>query len=57
MLRKRLSVALGAELVQELGRALDVREKERDGARRKVVPHVPVIMRRFLRRVQWLGAT
>ena len=34
--RQRLGVRLGAELVQQLRRALDVREEERDGAGRQI---------------------
>jgi hypothetical protein len=41
-----LRVGLGAEFVEELRRALDVGEKESDGANRKIAPHVQVIMRR-----------
>ena len=39
VLGERLRVCLCAELVQELRRALDVREEERDGAGREVVAH------------------
>ena len=36
VLGQHLGVALGSELVQQLGRALDVGEEERDGARREL---------------------
>ena len=39
VLGERLGVGLRAELVQELRRALDVREEEGDGACRKIVAH------------------
>ena len=39
MLGKRLCIGLGPELVQQLRRALDVREEEGDGAGGKVAPH------------------
>ena len=39
MLGKRLGIGLGPELVQQLRRALDVREEEGDGAGGKVAPH------------------
>ena len=41
VLGERLCVALGAELVQQPRRALDVREEEGDGAGREVVSHAP----------------
>ncbi len=37
VLGERLGVPLGAELVQKLSRALDVREEKGDGAAREVV--------------------
>jgi hypothetical protein len=39
MLPERGRVLLGAQLVQQGGRALDVREEERDGSRREITPH------------------
>ena len=39
VLGERCGVALGAELVESLRRALDVGEEERDGARRQVGAH------------------
>jgi len=51
MLVEYLRVGLGAEFVEELRRALDVREQERDGANRRIAPQVQVIMRRFWQRV------
>ena len=36
---ERLRVRLGAELVQQPRRALDVREEEGDGAAREIAPH------------------
>ena len=39
MLRERLRVVFRAELVEQLGRALDVREEEGDRAGREVAPH------------------
>ena len=39
MLGQRLRVGLGAELVQQLRRPLDVGEEEGDGAGRKLRPH------------------
>ena len=45
VLGERLRVGLGAELVQELRRALDVGEEEGDGAGRKVVAHGVIIRR------------
>jgi hypothetical protein len=50
---ERLVVGLVADLVQELRGALDIGEEERDDARRKLAPHVPVIMRRSPHRVQF----
>ena len=39
VLGKRLRIRLGAQLVQQLRRALDVREEEGDGPGRKIGPH------------------
>ena len=39
VLVERRGVGLGAELVQERGRALDVREEKRDGAGREIRAH------------------
>jgi hypothetical protein len=39
MLSQRLRVPVCAELVQELGRALDVGEEERDGPGWQIAPH------------------
>ena len=39
MVPERGRVLLGAQLVQQGGRALDVREEERDGSRREITPH------------------
>ena len=36
---ERLRIGLGTELVQQTSRPLDVREKEGDGAGRKIGPH------------------
>ena len=41
MLREHLRIPLRAQIVQELGRALHVREEEGDGAGRKAGPHWP----------------
>ena len=41
VLGERLRVPLGAELVQQPRRALDVGEEEGDGAGREVVSHAP----------------
>ncbi len=43
VLGERRGVSLRAELVQELSRALDVREEEGDGAAGKVRPHGEII--------------
>ena len=43
VLRQRCRVALRAELMEELGGALDVREEERDSAVWKIVPHARII--------------
>ena len=44
VLGKRLGVRLGAELVQQLRRALDVGEEERDGAGRQIHAHFSGMM-------------
>jgi hypothetical protein len=41
MLRERFRVSVGTELVEELRRALDVREQERDRPGRKLGSHAP----------------
>ena len=41
VLRERHGVPVGAELVEQPGRTLDVREDEGDGAGRKVLSHAP----------------
>ena len=46
MLRERLRVVFRAELVQQLGRALDVREEEGDRAGREVAPHSIIMNQR-----------
>ena len=43
VLGERIGVRLGAELVQQLRRALDVGEEKGDGAGRKVVAHGAII--------------
>jgi hypothetical protein len=46
VLGERLGVSLGAQLVQDPCRALDVREEEGDGAGGKLGPHAGTIARR-----------
>ena len=46
VLRQRLGVALGTQLVQEPRRSLDVREQEGDGAGGKIALHRPIVISR-----------
>ena len=43
VLQQSLRVAFGAQLVQELGRALHVGEEEGDGSGRKIAPHTGIM--------------
>jgi len=46
-------IALGAELVEKLGRALDIGEEEGDGARREIGAHGEIMLRRGARLKLW----
>ena len=43
VLGERLRIRLGAEIVQELGRAFDVGEEKGDGSGRELAPHGPIM--------------
>ena len=45
VLGERLGVPIRAELPEELGRSLNVREEERDGAGRELAQHATIIRR------------
>ena len=45
MLGQRPRVVLGAQLMQQLRRTLDVREEKRHRAGREILPHPPILSR------------
>jgi hypothetical protein len=49
MLRQRIRVGIGTQLLQEPRRALDVGEDKSDGSGRKLVRHVAIRARRTTR--------